>query len=696
MVAELTLAERRGAPAANAEASGTVVAGVDGALYGLQAADGAVLWRRDLGGAAAVVPVTLPDGNFVAADARAGGLVCLDATTGKLRWRLPLDDKLTTPVLAGDRLLIGGESGKLFVVNAATGELAGHVDLPQPLRVSPAVNDRGDRIYLVADQSLLITLSAADLACVGVYYLGHSPGAVVSPPIAVLNKLVVAENTGAETSRLHVLSLDDKGAAAKEVAGSKLAGLVVTPLVEAGRRFAAVTTRDEAVVYQLSGAGDEKSLAVVARRDAQDHEQMARYGLLHEGHLWMAGRQLAKLAILPTGNQLSVRSLQRDYQGDAFDYPLQLAGQLIIHVRRPAGRAGAIVSATDVSTDQAAWETELAVPLAGAPAVDSARMRISAATASGAVFLLDRQAMGRGVQDRSARAGTVLDEVTPYTVATDLGDGRLAIAAPGGARLLHFRPEDPRPPVKAIELAGPLSCPPVRWREGFVAATDVGQIFLFDADSAAKLAVFQPELKPNQKYHWVRPAVAGEGASSLLLVSDGVEKLYAVAFKTEPAPHLEATATVDVGPSSLVSPLAVAGERVFAGTADGGLASFELPSLKPVEPVKLGGRVEWGPFATPAGLLMATDASELVLVAPDGAVSWRRKVEHGPLGGDPLVSERDAVVLHIAGGLAHVNLTDGSETSYTDIGQPAVAGPVALGERLLVAAPDGTLLVVNR
>lgn len=697
VIAELTLAERRGEPASTSGAKGVVAVCVDGALFGLQAADGAVLWRRYLGAEANVVPLTLPDGRIIAVDPRAGGLVCLDGATGKLRWRLALEDKLTTPVLAGEQLLVGGESGKLFIINAASGEMSGHVDMPQPIRTSPAVNDRGDRIYLVADQSIVVTLAASDMSCVGVYYLGHSPGAVVAPPIVVLNKLVVAENSGADACRLHVLLLDDKGAPNQEIADSRLAGVVVTPLVEAGRRFAAVTSRGMASVYEMSGAGDAKSLAVLATRDAQDAEQMARYGLLHEGHLWMAGGQLAKLAILPTGNQLSVRSLENDYAGDAFDYPLQLAGNLIIHVRRPAGRAGAIVAATDVTNDRSTWETELAVPLAGAPAVDARAARVSAATASGAVYLLDRQAMSRGVQDQAVRAGTVLDEKTPYTASLDLGDGRLAIAAPGGERLLHFRPDDPRQPVKAIELASPLSCPPVRWREGFVAATEVGQIALFGADAAAKVgAAFQPELKPNQSYPWLRPATAGEGDASLLLVSDGVEKLYAVVMKAEPAPHLEASAAVDVGPSPLVSPLAVAGDRVFAGAASGDLASFELPRLKTVEPIKLGGQIEWGPFPTPAGLLMAIDSGELLMVAGDGAIAWRRKLDHGQLGGEPLVTDKEAVVLHLAGGVARVNLADGSEAAYIDVGQPAVAGPVALGERLLVAAPDGTLLVVNR
>jgi hypothetical protein len=312
------------------------------------------------------------------------------------------------------------------------------------------------------------------------------------------------------------------------------------------------------------------------------------------------------------------------------------------------------------------------------------------------MHLLDRQAFSHGVHDEASRAGSELEETTPYTSAIDLGDARMAVAAPGGKRLLHFQPDSPRQRVQAIGLPAPLTCPLVRWRDGFVAATEVGQVLLFDAANGEKVGTpFQPELTPNQQYKWLQPAVAGSGDDSRLLVSDGAEKLYAVVYKSEPAPHLEAVASIDVGPSPLNSPLAVVGSRVFAGTKDGGLANFSLPELKPGETLKLGGQIIWGPHATPQGLLMALDTSELALVNSEDAIAWRRELKHGPLGGQPLFAGGAALLLHVEGGLERVNLADGAEASYLDLGQPAGAGPVAFGERWMVAAADGTLLVIT-
>jgi hypothetical protein len=369
----------------------------------------------------------------------------------------------------------------------------------------------------------------------------------------------------------------------------------------------------------------------------------------------------------------------------------------VIHVRRPAKQAGAIVAAMDAVASRALWETALAVPPAGPPAVDASGLRITAGAASGAIYQLDREAMARRVQDRAERPDLPPSEVPTLTDSLDLGQGRLVLGGLEATRLLHYRPGDPRQPLKAVDLAGPLSCPLVAWREGFVAATNVGQAALLNADDASTVATpFQPELTPGRKYNWLWPAVVGAGAQSQLAISDGVAKVYLVTVEPQPQPHLKAAASVDIGASPLVTPLAAAGSRVFAGNDKGQLASFTLPGLTVNEPIDLGGRAAWGPYAAGDGLLLANEGGELMMVGGDGAIRWRQPLKHGELGGAPLVDEANAFLLYPSGGIARVNLVDGTEAAFADLGQPAVAGPVAFGPRLVVSAHDGTLLVVNR
>jgi outer membrane protein assembly factor BamB len=692
VVAEIALAARSESAA---EAAGPpVVVRIDGALYGLRSGDGAMLWRRFAGPGETTPPLVLEDGGVAAADLRGGELWRLDAATGKLVWRLPLGEKLAGVVAAGPRLLAAGESGKLFVVDAGDGALVGHVDFGQPTRSAPVVNERGNRIYVVGESSIIYTLSGDDYSCLGVYYIGHDAGGIVAPPVAVLDKVIVADNSGDDTCRIRALSIDDKGVIAGETATDRLSGRVVTPLSIAARRLAVATTSGQLAVYDVSGAGDQSSLTIVARREGQDRDQAARYTLLHDGSLWVASRQLMKLAILPTENQLSVTSLESEYQRDAFQATPLAVGKLVIHVRRPAGRAGAVVAAMDSTSNRSAWATELAVPVAGAPAAVGAAA-LAAVTASGASYALDRQALVRGVQDKAERATAA--PTIPLSESVDLGGGRIVAGSIGGAALVLFQPGDASLPVRVVSLAGPLSCAPVAWRGGFVAATVVGQVFLFDGETGESLAAaFQPELAPDRQYKWLAPATTGDDDASQLVLSDGAEQLHLIELAPEPAPHLQAVKTVDVGASPLVTPLAVAANTVFAGTEDGAIARFELPELKAAEPLDVGARVAWGPFAVGDAVILATESGDLMRIGPAGEPQWRRPLEHGALAGKPLIDGDSVLALHSAGGVSRINLADGAETGYSDIGQSAIAGPIALGERLVVAASDGALLVVNR
>ena len=401
--------------------------------------------------------------------------------------------------------------------------------------------------------------------------------------------------------------------------------------------------------------------------------------------------------MLPTGNRLPVRNLDRDFQGDIFDAPLQVVGDLLIHVRHPAGRSGTIVAAMNPSSGQSLWETELAVPPAGPSGVDLVGKRIVAATSSGATYLFDRKSMARRVLDQPASlaaSGTLEHSLTD---SIDLGQGRLAIGASDAKVVLHFQPSASPNPLQAIALPGPASSGPVLWDDGFVVPTQVGQVFLYDNQTGkAWGSPFQPALTPDTKYHWLAPAVYGAGEGSRLVVSDGLESLYLVARIAEPQPHLASEAVAEVGASPLVTRLAVIGDLVCAGTADGHLARFQLPSLKAGTPVDLGGQIQWGPFLAGDRILLATETKELLCLDASADVLWRQKLLHGGLTGQPVLDGDSIFVLSQEGGLSRLVASDGTEAAYVQLDHPVVAGPIPFAKRFILSSYDGTLLIVDR
>jgi hypothetical protein len=95
-------------------------------------------------------------------------------------------------------------------------------------------------------------------------------------------------------------------------------------------------------------------------------------------------------------------------------------------------------------------------------------------------------------------------------------------------------------------------------------------------------------------------------------------------------------------------------------------------------------------------LLLATAKDELVSVDAAGQIVWRQPLAHGPPCGQPLADGDGALVLWRHGGLSRIANSDGTESAFVELEQPVAAGPVVLGNRLIVASSDGALLVVDR
>jgi outer membrane protein assembly factor BamB len=93
-------------------------------------------------------------------------IVCLDRDDGKIRWVTPLtlytDERRRRtaiwvgPVLAGDRLLIGGGGGELLAISPYDGQPIGKVSVGSSVLLAPVIADR--TIYVLTDSGRLVAL----------------------------------------------------------------------------------------------------------------------------------------------------------------------------------------------------------------------------------------------------------------------------------------------------------------------------------------------------------------------------------------------------------------------------------------------------------------------------------------------------------------------------------------------------------
>ena len=154
------LADIRGRPVID---RGVVLAmGTAGTLAAVDLRSGQRLWERNIGGS----QTPWAAGRFVFVVSSTADVVCLERDTGKVKWVTPLtqyqDEKRRKPilwggpVLAGDRLLVGGSTGELLALSPYTGEIIGKLNIGNPMRLAPVVANRV--VYVLTDNGRLIAL----------------------------------------------------------------------------------------------------------------------------------------------------------------------------------------------------------------------------------------------------------------------------------------------------------------------------------------------------------------------------------------------------------------------------------------------------------------------------------------------------------------------------------------------------------
>jgi len=713
-LASVALAPRTAnAPVPNAEKH-VIYAVAQGVAYGLDAASGKIVWRRRVGfadnGRSLAFPPTAmaptPGSDAIMVDAERNEVLRVEAGTGKPRWRHAVGEPFDGhPVVAGERLLVPTRSGRLVRIDLQTGDSPGYVQFPQALRVAPAVDLRRSTIYQVAEHSNLFVVNLSDGRPKQVVYLGHDPGSVTVPPVILDNYLIVAENDGVKHATLRVLTLEPgkkDDPPVRLIQSARLQGHVdVAPQVS-GVRVLVATDQAELYVFEISSKDPESPLAQVTQAraateqsldDRTSPEGLIRFPLFLGAQVWIADSQLTLYDVQSSKGRLQPRAVH--HGRSATLQPPVMIGQTVFHVRRRMGLPGVLVSAVAPEAAEPLWEIHLAAPLAVKPMVDAAAERITAVTATGAVFHVETQSLqGQTVADRPTVALKPTELRGPVGAVAPLPGGAVALAVGKAAEQLSIYDPQDGPRLRLLYLPDTtLAARPLAFAGGLLVPCAVGQAYLLNPRSGDFLAdPFQPPLPAGARVAWSDPIPLGD--DEFLLAENG-SGLYRIAVKAEPRAHLavEAHAVLAL---PLASPLAVLGETVYGVDGSGSLATFKLPDLTPGKPRALGARNDWGPGRVGERVLLATADDQLHCLDAEGQMAWQVALPYGPLAGDPLATEGGFVLASQSGVVWCVEADTGKEAGKIEAGCPLATGPVALGDALLVGGDDGSLFKIQK
>lgn len=172
-----------------------IVAGLDQNLVSLDLGTGEQQWATALKGALIAAPAYDPGSGSLFVGSLGNEMLSIDSKTGKINWTFGENDEISsiyaTPILVGESLIFGDESGKVFALDPATGSVEWTLDVGGEIvaGILPLENsfvialERGElRAYKLSDRTPLWTRTL--------------DGKLYTTPVVSADKIVVAITKG--------------------------------------------------------------------------------------------------------------------------------------------------------------------------------------------------------------------------------------------------------------------------------------------------------------------------------------------------------------------------------------------------------------------------------------------------------------------------------------------------------------------
>jgi outer membrane protein assembly factor BamB len=220
----------------------------------LERATGDVIWRRHVGGAPAAGPLLRDDRIYVATQGRGGGLAAYRLDSGRPAWHTRVGDIGATPVLHGDAVYAATVEGGVVSVDASSGRIRWRSRVSGGIRAEPVV--AGGHVVVATTTDSLFVLETFTGRVTGRY---GTDGAVLAAPALAGAQLLIGTMSG----RLVALDTASWATVWRRDLGSAIVGAVGV------RSDTAWALTERGLLWRVPLARPERaestSVAVVAR-----------------------------------------------------------------------------------------------------------------------------------------------------------------------------------------------------------------------------------------------------------------------------------------------------------------------------------------------------------------------------------------------------------------------------------------------
>lgn len=658
---------------------------VDGAVFGVDVGDGSVIWRHHVGYQSDIEPIHVDEKRILISDLSKNDLLLVSATDGTLNWRNEIGEPFLPPQVDEGQILLTTNSGKLMRMDLESGQVTAASQIPQIANIPMIRSPRTETIIQPGFYSNLYVLSAEDLTCQDVFYLGHNRGSIGSPPVVWNNMILVPVNQSGVCD-LNVLGPSEDGSLQLVQRIRRVTrGIVSNPLVRFGRFMLITSESGDIKILELNTA-DEKSPVRILAEEKFENSGGARIHLTTAGsQLWIGARGVTRYKV---SRALGVFERQKFANtDDYFIGPIRRFGDAVVHLRKRSGSALSSVAAVDGMSLEEIWRTDFGGPLAGSPIVSG--NRVAAITSQGDLFAVNDTANSNA--DRLAVASSISEELIFQQVFDISPTQRACLGPPGAPDLLFI--DIVQGASRLLRLPPPAddaTCPSIQIGTDLIIPSRQGQVLRINPANGQVVGTpFLPAVRPGNDVNWQKPAVIG--GSYFVIAAD--QQVYLI-DATDDAILKQVGELATEG--AVKSQFAAATDRVYtivSGKPTDKLISISAGrnGLQPGNSVDLGGIALSGPWVVGNDVLLRMSDNSLVSFDANLTKKWSMDVGAGLFGGNPVLDGGNVRLIFSDGRIHQLDPQNGSLVSQSDLGQPVVHQPVATDGGYLFSGRDGTI-----
>jgi outer membrane protein assembly factor BamB len=679
---------------APASANGPVAfAMADGCLFGVDAATGAPKWQVAVGQSSPFPPLAVAGSpaTVMVVDTRSNELVRIDARNGGLVWRQELGGAVAdAPLILGNQVYQPTIDGRLLQIDLVSGSIRGTLQLGRKLARTPVADDSVTHLYLLADEDCLFVLTLDPLACVAVEYIGHDLGSVVCAPARVGRYYVLPENDSIEAGRWRIFVIDESGTKLKQVQEHPIGGWTRATPAASGAVIWSCSDRGELIAFAIGLYDAPTPFKLIGRAaPSLQNEGPAFPRAKTDRDFWIASSRSGRFELdLEKGRLTSAWTLGA--AGPALAPP-QAIDKLLILTQQNGDAKGTALWGVDAISGQIRWRTVLGSPwpvnLSGSSTGDA----LTTLASDGRNLTIDVSSLKNGgfIEQPLPRPGTFR---LPASILQRLDlDGATIVVPEAGTSKILVRADSPD--FKTIELPAPLATTLVPLGKNLLIPGADGRVYLIDPRTGTSVAdPYVPPFDRAKPIHWRTPVLLEGDAVAL---ADSEATLRRISVDTTGRPKVAVTAEFKLDKPLAADP-ASTGSSVLVVTSDGKVRSLAARDLGPQGSWTLEARRLVGPVVVADHAFVADSAGNILAFAPDGRRLWSAKLTGTIPVGPPAILDESAWFLGLDGSIQRFSMANGAPQSRSSLDFLPAGGPLAAGPELVVPSGLGTLRVVEK